>query len=275
MSHTRNLLASEVAKQVRRALVVDSAPASARMVAELLKTLGVGAIHLETSGSGALRACEQLEPQVIFTELTGPRLNGLDLVRSLRRGDLACRKAPVVMITAGATAAAIIAARDCGVHEFLRRPFTLGQLAKRLEAVMLHPREWIEAISYVGPDRRRFNAGDYKGPLKRLADHPQPADAERIRQALTILKAAIPAIETQPAQALRSMQAQAAALKACAMAGANLRLTMAVAAFQRSLQASVDSGKLVRGDIESGAVGLWAFDTGEVVGDDMLNMLEL
>ena len=111
MSNAANLLTSEVAQHVRRALVVDSNPASARLVAELLKTLGVGSISLETSGSAALAACERLEPQVIFTELTGPRLNGLDLVRKLRRSDLPCRTAPVVMITAEATAAAIIAAR--------------------------------------------------------------------------------------------------------------------------------------------------------------------
>lgn len=274
MSNAANLLTSEVAQHVRRALVVDSNPASARLVAELLKTLGVGSITLETSGHAALAACDSLEPQVIFTELSGPRLNGLDLVRKLRRSDLPCRTAPVVMITAEATAAAIIAARDSGVHEFLRRPFTLGQLTKRLEAVMLHPREWIEAINYVGPDRRRFNSGDYKGPRKRLADHAQPADAERIRQALQILKAAIAAIESDPVQALRSMQAQAAALKTCAVSGSNMRLTMAVSAFQRSLQAAVDTRRLLRPDIEAGAAGLWAFETGKVDQDEG-NLLEL
>ena len=274
MPHAANLLTREVAQHVRRVLVIDANPGSARMVAELLKTLGVGAISLETSGSGALRLCETLEPQVIFTELTGPKLNGLDLVRNLRRGDLTCRRAPVVMITAEATAAAIIAARDAGVHEFLRRPFTLGQLAKRLEAVMLHPREWIEAINYIGPDRRRFNSGDYKGPRKRLADSPAPAEAERIRQALQILKSAIAAIESEPAQALRSMQAQAQALKACAITTTNLKMTMAVSTFQRSLQAVADSGQMERADLEAGASGLWAFADGDV-GEDDPNLLEL
>jgi len=269
-----NPLTREAAQQVRRGLVVDSNPASARMVAELLKTLGVGTINQEISGSGALLVCEQIEPQVIFTELTGPRLNGLEFVRNLRGSDLPCRKAPVVMFTAEATAATIIAARDSGVHEFLRRPFTLGQLAKRLEAVILHPREWVEAINYIGPDRRRFNSGDYKGPRKRLIDQPIPADAERIRQALQILKAAIAAIETQPAQALRSMQAQAKTLKTCAVSEANMRMTMAVSAFQRSLQTSVETGQLVRADIEAGAAGLWPYAT-EAAADDDLNMVEL
>jgi DNA-binding response OmpR family regulator len=274
MPYTNNLLASELARNVRRVLVIDANPASARMVAELLKTLGVVNITSETTGGAAMAACAQLDPEVMVTELSGPRLNGLELVKTLRRCDLACRKIPVIMITAEATASAILAARDAGVHEFLRRPFTMGQLTKRLEAVLLHPREWVEAISYVGPDRRRFNSGDYKGPRKRLADVTQPADAERIRQALQILTSAIAAIESDPAQALRSMQAQAATLKACGVAGANMNLTMAAAKLQRALQAAVDTGRLARADIEAGASDLWAFRTGEV-GEDDGNMLEL
>jgi CheY-like chemotaxis protein len=222
------------------------------MVAELLKTLGVVNITSETTGGAAMAACAQLDPEVMVTELSGPRLNGLELVKTLRRCDLACRKIPVIMITAEATASAILAARDAGVH----------------------PREWVEAISYVGPDRRRFNSGDYKGPRKRLADVTQPADAERIRQALQILTSAIAAIESDPAQALRSMQAQAATLKACGVAGANMNLTMAAAKLQRALQAAVDTGRLARADIEAGASDLWAFRTGEV-GEDDGNMLEL
>ena len=54
MSLSANLLTAEVASLARRVLVVDSNPGGARMVAEFLKTLGVGSISLETSGSGAL-----------------------------------------------------------------------------------------------------------------------------------------------------------------------------------------------------------------------------
>src|SRR5215217_8938999 len=59
---------------------------------------------------------------------------------------------------------------DAGVHEFLRKPFTSGDLLKRVENVALKPRTWIEAVGYVGPDRRRFNSGEYSGPTKRKSD---------------------------------------------------------------------------------------------------------
>ena len=38
----------------------------------------------------------------------------------------------------------------------MRKPFTIGDLERRLEAVTLKPRDWVEAVQYVGPDRRRF-----------------------------------------------------------------------------------------------------------------------
>ncbi len=88
----------------------------------------------------------------------------------LRRSTLDCRQAPIIVLSAEATAAAIKAARDAGAHEFLCKPFTAGALFKRVENVILKPRPWIEAKMYVGPDRRRFNSGEFEGDKKRRAD---------------------------------------------------------------------------------------------------------
>jgi DNA-binding response OmpR family regulator len=120
-----------------------------------------------------------------------------------------CRRSPVIMISAQATAASIIGARDSGVHEFLRKPFTIKDLVRRLEAVSARPRDWIEGIGYIGPDRRRFNSGDYSGPMKRRVDHAVTPDEARFVQALKIMRSAIAAIDTDPRQALRSLTAQA------------------------------------------------------------------
>jgi DNA-binding response OmpR family regulator len=165
----------------------------------------------------------------------------------------------VIVVTSEATAAAIVASRNAGVHEFLRKPFTAKDLVKRLEAVTLRPRDWIEAISYVGPDRRRFNSGDYRGPRKRQSDNPAMADAERIRQALMILKSAIAAIESDPAQALRSMQAQEGELKRAASMIKDPGLAAAAAMFERCIATAAKTGRLTRADVEAGAASLWAY----------------
>jgi DNA-binding response OmpR family regulator len=205
-----------------------------------------------------LALCQQIEPQVILTELQGPTLDGLKFVRTLRRSALSCRTVPVIVITATPTASAIIAARNCGVHEFLCKPYTIRDLSRRLEAVALHGRDWIEAVNYVGPDRRRFNSGDYRGPRKRHADNGIQGVVARIEQALRILASAIRAIDADPAQALRSMQAQAADLNAIATQENDVGLMAGTAALQRCLAAAAASGVVSRAAIEGGAAELLA-----------------
>jgi CheY-like chemotaxis protein len=265
MIYTDARLSKLLSPHLQRVLIVDAVATNARLVGELLKGLGAKQIFVEATSAAAAATCKLIDPQLIITNLTGPGLNGLDFVRGLRRSHMACRQAPVIVVTAEATASSIVASRNAGVHEFLRRPFTMRDLMRRLEAALLHPREWVEAINYVGPDRRRFNSGDYEGPLKRQVDHPPTADAARVRQALNILKTAIAAIERDPMQALRSMQAQAAALHATAKVVADLKLTAAVAVLQRCLAVAAESGSLSRADVEASAASLWAFMPDEAV----------
>ena len=145
------------------------------------------------------------------------------------------------------------------MHEFLRKPFTIRDLSRRIEAVMLNRRDWIEAVSYVGPDRRRFNSGDYKGPRKRKADSTVHPESERLEQALKILRSALAAIESDPVQARRSIQAQAADLHAVAVRTNDLKLMSAVAPLQRALIGMGDAGNLSRPVLEAAAAALWIF----------------
>jgi hypothetical protein len=120
----------------------------------------------------------------------------------------------MIMVSSEATAALILGARDAGVHEFLRRPYTTGDVLKRLEAVAGRPRDWVEAIEYIGPDRRRFNSADYSGPRKRRSDGPPKM--QRINQALRIVAAAAAAVDTDPVQATRALATQARILSEAA-----------------------------------------------------------
>jgi CheY-like chemotaxis protein len=256
---TDEKLARLLEPSLRRILVVEPVAASARLLSELLKGVGAYDIHIVQTAGQALAAARQVEPQIVFTEVGGPALEGLEFVRALRRSTLPCREAPVIVVTAQATAAAIVAARNAGVHEFLRKPFAARDLNRRLEAALLHPRDWIEAVGYVGPDRRRFNSADYAGPRKRRADQAPATPAARLDQALKITRSAIAALESDPAQALRSLQVQTSELKALAAAMADPKLAAAAGKLQSVLAgASIEAG-LSRPAIEAGAADLWAF----------------
>lgn len=219
---------------LQRVLIVDPHAPGARMVGDLMRSIGSAQIWVADSTDRGLRLAQTYDPHIIFVEKSG-ELNGLDFTRKLRRSNLPCRYAPVIMVTGQATAAGILAARDAGVHEFLRKPFTMKDLLRRLEAVTLRQRDWVEAVEYVGPDRRRFNSGDYTGALKRRSDASATPDSERMSQALKILRSAVAAVASDPAQAMRSMQAQVAELRKCGMAVADLKLTTAAIDLSRYL----------------------------------------
>jgi DNA-binding response OmpR family regulator len=220
---------------LQRVLVVDPQPSSARLIGELMRDISRSQVWVAETNEKGLRLANSYDPHIIFVELKAGDVDGVVFTRALRRGHTAARYAPVIMVTGQATAAGILAARDAGVHEFLRKPFTLKDLLRRLEAVTLRQRDWVEAVNYVGPDRRRFNSGDYSGALKRRSDNQATPDSEKLAQALKILRSAIAAVSSDPGQAMRAMQAQVTELRKCGMSVADLKLTTAAIDFGRYL----------------------------------------
>lgn len=236
-------LVQALAPHLKRVLVVEPAPAAQRLLGELLRSLGANDICYAGATKQALELAGKFDPQVVFTELSGEALDGLTLARALRKSELACRRAPIVMITAEATSKSIFAARDAGVHEFLRKPYTIRDLLRRLDAVTGQRRDWIEGIAYIGPDRRRFNSGDYQGPRKRKDDDSAGAPEGRLLQAMKIVQAAYAALERDPRQAYRALCAQAETVERTAVETGDQRLAAAAAAL---------TGYLIR----SGAEGM-------------------
>ena len=241
-------LIRRMAPMLRKVLIVDPVASSARMLGDLMRNTAQTQIWTASTNTRGLAAAEQVDPLLIFVELSGDNVDGIDFARQLRRSHMNCRQAPLIMVTATATAAAILAARDAGVHEFLRKPYTARDLLRRLEAVTLRPRDWVEAVDYIGPDRRRFNSGDYTGPLKRRSDATATPETARIEQALKIIKSALLAVEKDPAQVLRAMQAQAVELIRAAMATSDEKLAKAAEGFQAYLETVADTGVMIPGD---------------------------
>lgn len=196
-----------MAPHMRRILIIDPVPAQVRLLTDLLRNIAPCQVWSAPTIDKGMELAKMVDPQVILADQS-PSVDGAKFTKVLRRSELRVRQAPVIIMTADATAGTIIAARDAGVHEFLRKPFTIKDLVRRLEACTLRGRDWVEAVQYIGPDRRRFNSGDYSGPLKRRSDNPATPDAARLSQALKILKAGIGAVDSDPAQALRAMRAQ-------------------------------------------------------------------
>ena len=242
---------ARISRQIERVLVVDPNAASARLIGELVKDLGARQPVYCTTTERALEAAKELEPQVVFTELVGPDLDGVELTHRLRRSSLSSRRAPVIVMASEPREGAIKAARDSGAHEFLVKPFTAGHLFKRVENVTLKPRLWIEAKMYVGPDRRRFNSGEFAGSRKRRSDSSEAlkltsafAAAEaNIRQQLELYP-------LRPRQALKGLLEQASQLQGAAFHHSDPDLASAITSLIGYLALSVERGELARPVVE-------------------------
>jgi len=238
-----------VAAKVRRVLVVDPNPAMSRLLAEHMRPLGGTEMFAASTAEKGYAMARATDPQLIFVEHAQAGVDGLAFTRKIRRSELVCREVPIIMCAMDATADVIFGARDAGVHEFMRKPFTIKDLERRLEAVTLKPRDWVEGVAYVGPDRRRFNSADYRGPRKRKVDSA-PTPAARLSQALRIVKSAAAALDTDPTQARRALAAQAEELRRVGEAVKDDRLLQAAAALgacnQGDLAGSVGRAELVK-----------------------------
>ena len=249
-------LHQRLAPHLQRVLIVEPQPAAVKLLADLLRSIAATQIVSAATDQKALQMAAMFDPQIIFMEHSGAHMDGAKLARSIRRSEFSCRKAPIIMVTGEATAGAILGARDAGVHEFLRKPFTIKDLLRRLEAVALKPRDWVEAVQYVGPDRRRFNSGDYAGPRKRKSDVRETPDQARLIQALKIVRAAAGALDSDWPQARRALLAQAADIQKVAVSVNDMTLMAAAAALSRQL---TDEAASDRAALGAAITGLLAF----------------
>ena len=240
-----------------RILVVDPNVTTAKLVANLLRSVWPSvAVYGAQDAEKALLLAGQVEPELVFVEAAGPDFDGMAFSRAFRRSDLAAREAPIIMVFSEVKAAQILGARDSGVHEFLRRPISMGDLERRLDAVSGRPRDWIEGVAYVGPDRRRFNSADYQGASKRRTDGNKKS--QKINQALRIIQAASRQIEAEPVQAARALSTQARILIELSAGHDSLkRLGAAAALMQTYLQTAARQGTpLARDQVEACAANV-------------------
>lgn len=197
-----------MAPHLERVIIVDSSPGSVRLLRDSVRLFSKGKIHCVESPDHAFELAKTFNPQLMVVDLGSDPGDGLQMVRRIRRSYMPSRYAPIIAASSRANADVVFAARDAGVHEFLIRPFTTLDISRRLIAVTLKSRDWIEGMRYVGPDRRRFNSATFRGDNKRLGGGVM-SDSARLQQTLKFVEFAIAFKDHDPSQALRSLRAQA------------------------------------------------------------------
>ena len=119
---------------LERILVVEDDRFIREVVTTALTVEGY-VVDVAEDGDQAWRYLSSQKPELIVLDLALPRMDGLTICRNLRaREDSA--HTPVLVVSAMTGRSVVQAALDAGANDFLDKPFDLGDLLERVEALI-------------------------------------------------------------------------------------------------------------------------------------------
>jgi two-component system alkaline phosphatase synthesis response regulator PhoP len=112
-------------------LVVDDEPKIVELARDYLEQAGFD-VRAASDGEAAFEAFRRFHPDLIALDLGLPRMDGLDVVRRLRRDS----DVPVIIITARGEETDRIVGLELGADDYLVKPFSPKELVARVRAVL-------------------------------------------------------------------------------------------------------------------------------------------
>lgn len=117
-----------------RVVVADDDRVVRRIVSVKLSGLGCEIEEAE-DGQEALELLEEEAPDLLITDSLMPRVNGMQLVRSVR-DDERFSGLPVIMLTSRQGERDIIEGLEAGLDDYVVKPFSPDELAARVRTVL-------------------------------------------------------------------------------------------------------------------------------------------
>jgi len=116
-------------------LVVDDQMTIRSLVRSGLQQIGVNTIDEAADGEQGLRQLIARPANLVITDFNMPKLDGLGLLRAIRAHP-PISKTAVIMLTGRADKELVQRAVQFGVNNYLVKPFTVGTLKDKIEAVV-------------------------------------------------------------------------------------------------------------------------------------------
>jgi CheY-like chemotaxis protein len=147
-------------------LIVDDTRLFRSLILSVFKSIGARQIFTAENGVEAIQFLKLVETaperagtsqvDLIVTDLMMPKMNGLMLLRWLRLHPASPNRfVPVIAISGAAETDVVATARDLGATEIVGKPVSADTIGNKLLSVVNHPRQFVLAPKYFGPDRRR------------------------------------------------------------------------------------------------------------------------
>ncbi len=119
-----------------RVLAVDDEPINLAVLARQLGNEGFEVVKA-SNGPEAIEKLKSESFDIVLLDVMMPRMSGYDVCRVVRR-ELGLADLPVVLVTAKTQEQDLVDGFDCGANDYIRKPFTKGELVARVHA---HVRE--------------------------------------------------------------------------------------------------------------------------------------
>lgn len=159
------------------ALVVDSDHFTRGLVVQMLRGFGLDAIAVCETGAAAMAHLQHNYIDLCIVEAQLPDMESMEFVGWIRRQEKAMRFIPVIVLTGYTQLRMVAAARDSGANNVAKKPISPQGLFDRITWIARSQRPFIDAGSYVGPERRFREDTPPDGIYKRHGDEAVEVEA--------------------------------------------------------------------------------------------------
>jgi two-component system chemotaxis response regulator CheY len=152
-------------------LIADSNSYFCMICQSILRSFGATKIYEARTAMDVNRTLVEQRIDFLLCDSSLPPEGGLKLTHEIRWSVASeYRTIPIVILTTDTRINTINAARDAGANMVVAKPVSVSSLYNRLAWVAFHPRSFVDAPSYFGPDRRFKIEGYPTGVGRRKSD---------------------------------------------------------------------------------------------------------
>jgi DNA-binding NtrC family response regulator len=154
-----------------KVLVIEDSQPMTDITVALLKGFGCNFVQSANNADRGYALFVEEKHDLILVDWLVKPINGLELSKKIRMDSLSPDPfVPIVLMTGFSERKRVMQARDTGVTEFLAKPFTANDLYKKIDHIIMKPRQFVKSPDFFGPDRRRKIVEDENLPQRRAVD---------------------------------------------------------------------------------------------------------
>lgn len=166
-SKTHSLQMSYDLSQVKILVVEDMQPMLA-LTTSLLGMFGFKNVYGAKGADEGYHLFRQYKHDLVITDWLMEPTDGIELINMIRKlPDSPDPFVPIILMTGYSDRPRVELARDCGVTEFLMKPYSARDMYARIVQIIEKPRQFVDTGEFFGPDRRRRKNFTYTGINRR------------------------------------------------------------------------------------------------------------